>query len=263
MNKGISPLIATVILIAFVVTLAGILSTFFTGFAKEQKAGVEAKSKVVMDCVLANFEIDKNVINVGSTVSVIVENKGQSALSGLKVVVYNSSGAFTLDASPDTMDIGDVKVLQASYSGEPILSKLKVATTGCPGLEDSVDFTFSYQEDANVYFDTNPFGNPVNELWMDGNWSTAEYPDLIGTKIPDSKGAYWDIKDEEFHLNVSIPEDCWDYDSNWLFFKLVGGEDEPIEYYCLNSTDYKLLRETSGWQYDHLYEEAIWWNMVE
>src|SRR4030042_5202919 len=110
MGKGISSLIATIIIMAFVIAVAGILSTFLTGFAKEQRAGVEAKSVVVMDCVLANFEIDKDMIDVGSTISVLVENKGQSALSGLKIVVYNSSGAFTLDASPSTMEIGDVSV---------------------------------------------------------------------------------------------------------------------------------------------------------
>ena len=37
MNKGISPLIAAVILIAFVIAVAGIASTFFTGFVKESE----------------------------------------------------------------------------------------------------------------------------------------------------------------------------------------------------------------------------------
>lgn len=37
MKKGISPLIAAVILIAFVIAVAGIASTFFTGFTKEPK----------------------------------------------------------------------------------------------------------------------------------------------------------------------------------------------------------------------------------
>lgn len=36
MKKGVSPLIAAVILIAFVIAVAGIASTFFTGFVKEK-----------------------------------------------------------------------------------------------------------------------------------------------------------------------------------------------------------------------------------
>lgn len=164
-----------------------------------------------------------------------------------------------------------MRLLQASYPGEPVLEKLKVTSTGCPGLEDSLDFTYSYQEDAKYYLSTGAPGNPVNEPWMDGNWSTSAYPDIIGeqyyqinyTKLAGSKGAYWDIKDDESHLNITIPEDCWTYDNNWLFFKLVGGEDEVIEYYCHNSTGYELLRQTSDWQYDFIYEEAIWWNVAE
>jgi len=271
MTKGISPLIAAVVLIAFVIALTSVASTFFTGFTKEQKASVESKSSSMLDCGMAQMEINKNLVSssVGK-VLVGVENIGMTDLTGLKIVVYNETGAFELSTNPSTLDTSEIKMLHGTYSGDFIFDKISVTCTQCPGIEDSVSLTFSYQEDAEVYSHY-PSGNPVNYLWMDGNWTTGEYPDLIGaeyfqinyTKLQGSKGAYWDIKDDESHFNVSVPSDCWNYDSNWLFFKLFGGEDEIVYYYCLNSTDYKLLRETSSGEYDRPYEEAIWWNVVD
>ncbi len=259
MGKGISSLIATVIIMAFVIAVAGILSTFLTGFAKEQRAGVEAKSVVVMDCVLANFEIDKDMIDVGSTISVLVENKGQSALSGLKIVVYNSSGAFTLDASPSTMEIGDVSVLQASYSGVPILNKLKVSTTGCPGLEDSLDFTLNYQEYAD---ETN-----VDINCKDGNWSTScliAWPvswSYFNYTVPSGAiGAIWKVKDIVGEANYTLPSDA--LDESMVYIRGHYAEDESLKYYYYNGSDWELLdsRSTLG---NGFYEEAMWWNVVD
>jgi len=259
MNKGISPLISTVIILAFVIAVAGILSTFLIDLTKEQKAGVEAKSAVLMDCVLADFEIDKDMISVGSTISVLVENKGQSALSGLKIVVYNSSGAFTLDASPSTMEIGDVKVLQASYSGVPILNKLKVSTTGCPGLEDSLDFTFIYQEYAD---ETN-----VNINCKDGNWSTwyniAWEPSwsYFNYKVPSgATNAIWEFKDEVGKTNFTLPS--YVLDENMIYIRGHYDSDESLKYYYYNGSDWSLL-DSRDTLLNEFYEEAIHWNVVD
>jgi len=264
--KGISPLIAAVILIAFVIAVVGIASTFFTGFTSEQKAKVSNTASQVMDCSLAWFEIDKDVVNVGSTVSVIVENKGQSALTGLKIVVYNESGAFELDASPSSLEIGDVRLLQASYSGEPVLDKIKVTSTGCPGVEDSLDFTYSYQEDADDpdYCIVGGF----DEI-CDGDWSTPEWAQTFTfhvnyTKPVDAVAAKWQIKYSGYPgpINITIPNSVWSYDPNVLHLQVYADDGVPeIMFYGLNETgwEYFGIRETVS----DFYEEALWWNVIE
>lgn len=262
--KGISPLIATIILIAFVIAVVALVSTFFTSFTSRQSAKVETLGSALMDCSLAWFEIDSDVVNVGSTVSVIVENKGQSGLTGLKIVVYNSSGAFQLDASPSTMEIGDVRMLQASYSGEPVLEKLKVTSTGCPGLEDSVDFTYIYQEDADETY------KPVPDNFLfDGNWDAFNYYDGYAycnySKPAGSVGALWRVKDEEGMVNLTVPSECWKRDYRLLMFRIFSGETDDIYWACRNSTGWETLRFVD-WSETGSYtvsEEAIWWNKVE
>ena len=254
-SKGISPLIAAIILIALVVAVTGISSTFFTGFTKEQKESIKSKSSGMLDCGMAWFEIDKDLVSsYMGKILVGVENKGSSSLSELKIVVYNSSGAFELDTSPDSMGVSEVKVLEASYSGEYILNKLKVTSAGCPGLEDSVDFTFSYQEDATETDCSNEF--------CDGNWSSyySGCTDMYFnyTKPSNVIGALWKCSEIPSPVNVTIPKDCWDYDNDklLLYTDIYGGCGD-INFFCYNGS-WKLVYGDGDF-----YEEGIYWNVVD
>ena len=64
MKKGISPLIASVVLIAFVIAVGAIAVTFFTGFSESTKLGIEQKKSGSVSCALAALEIDKDAISI-------------------------------------------------------------------------------------------------------------------------------------------------------------------------------------------------------
>jgi len=63
MKKGISPLIASVILIAFVIAIGSITYTFFTGFSESTKLGIEEKKSGSVSCALAALEIDRDSVS--------------------------------------------------------------------------------------------------------------------------------------------------------------------------------------------------------
>lgn len=142
-NKGISPLIATVILIAFVIAVAGILSTFFTGFTKEQKAGVESKATTIIDCSVATMDLDNVAVSVNPTnFSLVVSNTGQEELSGLKVIFFNSTYAGTCMTSGNpTLTVGETKTITNSSCTEmPVgpITKIQVTTTTCAGVKSEL-----------------------------------------------------------------------------------------------------------------------------
>lgn len=275
-SKGVSPLIAAVILIALVVAVVGISSTFFTGFAKEQKESVKSKSSSMLECGMAQMEIDKNLVSssVGK-VSVGIENIGMTDLTGLKIVIYNETGAFELPTSPNTLDISEIKMLYGTYYGDFIFNKISVTCTQCPGIEDSVSLTFSYQEDG---YEENCTSGGYGNL-TDGNWSSSEFMgvgsscDVNYTKSAGTIGAIWQVYDSSpatcnpyvytgnMIRNVTIPDSCWNAHPT----KLLLNMDEPggdLFWKCYNGTEWIVILNTCDGS-SHMFEEAIYWNVVD
>jgi len=146
-RKGISPLIAAVILIAFVIAVAGIASTFFTGFTKEQKAGVESKAATIVDCSVATIDLDEDTVDINNTdtsnvnFNLVLSNTGQEDLAGLKVILYNSSYAATCLPGDTTVSVGETITLSNSTScagPSGTITKIQVTTTTCAGVKSEL-----------------------------------------------------------------------------------------------------------------------------
>lgn len=144
MKKGISPLIAAVILIAFVIAVAGIASTFFTGFVKEKKSQISQKGGKTIDCSVAVLELDPEMVSPsGTTVSVALENNGKTDISNLRATTYNTTSVVS-DSSPQPSNISKgtteyINITPAVSSDD--LYKIRVTTTDCPGLESVINKT--------------------------------------------------------------------------------------------------------------------------
>ncbi|MBN2330756.1 MAG: type IV pilin [Candidatus Aenigmarchaeota archaeon] len=84
-SKGISPLVAVIMLIAFTMIVAGILAGWATRFATEQRSILEK-------CVRANIVIKRATYAAGN-LSVMLYNAGTVPLTNFQVqVTYNSKG---------------------------------------------------------------------------------------------------------------------------------------------------------------------------
>ncbi|MFH0957024.1 MAG: archaellin/type IV pilin N-terminal domain-containing protein [Candidatus Aenigmatarchaeota archaeon] len=86
-RKGISPLVAVIMLIAFTMIVAGILAGWATRFATEQRSMLEK-------CVRANVVIKKAVYDdVNKNISLMLYNAGTVPLKGFQVqVTYDDNG---------------------------------------------------------------------------------------------------------------------------------------------------------------------------
>ncbi len=95
-QKGISPLVAVIMLIAFTMIVAGILAGWATRFATEQRATLEK-------CVRANLVIKKAIYDtVDGNVSLMLYNAGTVPLKDFMVqVTYDDTGPLI----PETWNI--------------------------------------------------------------------------------------------------------------------------------------------------------------
>ncbi|MEK6937205.1 MAG: archaellin/type IV pilin N-terminal domain-containing protein [Nanoarchaeota archaeon] len=112
-KKGISPLIATVLLIGFTVALAGVVITWGGGFVDRITAGTEERTDITLACSSdVRFEIDKVVCNDGAGVSKItIENKGSIKIEEFRLRFFNADNDVTGDAQTlGALDKFDLKL---------------------------------------------------------------------------------------------------------------------------------------------------------
>ena len=84
-KKGISPLVAVIMLIAFTMIVAGILAGWATRFATEQRSMLEK-------CVRSNIVI-KKVVYADPNLNMMLYNAGTVPLKGFSVIVtYDEDG---------------------------------------------------------------------------------------------------------------------------------------------------------------------------
>ena len=111
--KGISPLIATILLIAFVIAVGGILSGWLVSFTKERTDEARVRGETDIRCSYANLYVsDADWNDTNGRLSVTAENTGMEDLSNFNmVVIYQNNTAFTLSVLPSvTLSPGDIQV---------------------------------------------------------------------------------------------------------------------------------------------------------
>jgi len=86
MKKGISPLIATVLIIGFVVAIGAVVMLWGRGFVKERTEKEGALSEAKLNC----NSIDLKVVDTSQD-EVTIENRGSVSIGGFKIKFYDGS----------------------------------------------------------------------------------------------------------------------------------------------------------------------------
>lgn len=93
--KGLSPLVATVLLIAFTVGVGGIISVWISGFTQTSSGIVSKEGENQIIC--SNGAIDlSNLKYCNNNISGIVKNNGRVALGNITLQVTNTNGSTTI-----------------------------------------------------------------------------------------------------------------------------------------------------------------------
>lgn len=89
--KGVSPLIATVLLISFTVAVAGIIATWITQFASTTSQTVSKQSDTEITCAYGSVNI-RSLKYSSPFLSGVVENNGQIDLGSISLsIIYQNA----------------------------------------------------------------------------------------------------------------------------------------------------------------------------
>ncbi len=137
-RKGVSPLIAAVVLIAFTISIAFIVANWATSFVDSQTEAISAEAKCIgaLDVDLPSF--------TGNSVNVRVSNFNPSMdLTNIKIAVFYSDPAediSTTDTNVALLGPGDTKtvIYDTGKSIQP--QSIRIVASNCPAYPKDVSF---------------------------------------------------------------------------------------------------------------------------
>ncbi|MBI4017516.1 MAG: hypothetical protein HY366_01065 [Candidatus Aenigmarchaeota archaeon] len=138
-TKGLSEIIAVVLIIAFVIATAVIVANFSSGFTRGQIGRLQREGGITVDCTSAALDILQDSITVKtSTLYVTVTNTGKLDLTNVDIVYRNAStDVFQTIELNASITSGAIKTLQAPGFTNAI--NRIITTTDCPGVTDAVE----------------------------------------------------------------------------------------------------------------------------
>jgi flagellin-like protein len=140
--KGISPLIATVLLVALTVAIASVVTTWMTTLSKEKSSVIGNKTDVAIDCTAANIDVKDVYVDFSSNISrTIVWNSGQVGISVTDASLFNKQGesAVLNSTLPVSLSPGSMATIRFNVSGvfSNCLNFSQVlVSTDCVGISD-------------------------------------------------------------------------------------------------------------------------------
>ena len=147
--KGVSPLIAAVLLVAFTVAIATLIMGWFSTFTRTTTSTVSNKTSTAIGCSNAQISIEdvyvKNATLINETrVTVIVKNTGYATIGLNSLQVYNTTGqnfsqGFVAATSIAPGSIVTYNVTNVSMITCPTTFSKAIVTSTCGGISDAFD----------------------------------------------------------------------------------------------------------------------------
>ncbi|MDY6769444.1 MAG: archaellin/type IV pilin N-terminal domain-containing protein [Candidatus Nanohaloarchaea archaeon] len=133
-RKGVSPLIAAVLLIAFTMAVAAILTAWVTTFTQEQTAELGNKSAKQIDCSFGQLEIFDTTSDT-TWVTVAITNTGTVDFNNTSVTTL-SGGSVLGKGYLSDLGSGQTKSINVSWSSGGAAETVRIATQQCPTVTD-------------------------------------------------------------------------------------------------------------------------------
>jgi len=131
--KGISPLIAVIMLVAFVLIVSGIVISWGISFTQSKRSEVQlcSRAQILLDMAYYNQ-------NTGN-INLVVQNTGKVPLSGFTVLLSYANGTVTSSGQKyDDYEIqpDDISIFPTSFGAG--LEEAVVQSKQCKGAQDMV-----------------------------------------------------------------------------------------------------------------------------
>ena len=126
-KKGISPLIATVLILGLTVVLAALVAMWSTQFTKDTTKSVTESAEIQTRCA-RDVRLDiKSACNAGGGIyKIVLENNGNQAIFGLKVRLFqNDNTVDSKSVNPNPNPLPAFGVQQITIPATTILAAVK------------------------------------------------------------------------------------------------------------------------------------------
>lgn len=133
--KAISPLIASVLLIAFTVAVGGVLSVWITSFTTSSTQTVEEQATTSLACSYGGVSLS-NLKYCGGGLSGRVENTGNIALGNITIQIVYANASMQKHYRNVTIEVGEIDSFNVSCSSG--YDKIRVSTN-CSTVYDEED----------------------------------------------------------------------------------------------------------------------------
>ena len=174
-KRGVSPLIATVLLVMIVVSIGAAVMVVIQGLSEEQLQNIETQQDLLrcgtdVDVSLvkigSDYRICRNVTDAVGNITLFMENTGQKDITGFKVIVYGTNGFSSQTYTSQSLNKGETKLLMFNFSGvgntntdldkieiNPQISGRETVTCKLPVLEFDEEFLDSLDACTAVDWD--------------------------------------------------------------------------------------------------------------
>lgn len=155
MKKGISPLIAAVFLIAFVIAVANLAAPWFQKFLTGKTTEIEEKSSKEVECIYSDMDFDSGDVEssdnlANNLVNITLDNSGQEKLynftvsyvidtKGYSGKVIENQATENSPLQPGSRAVLITEVQNSTGIAGKTLEKVRVSTLVCPNLERTCD----------------------------------------------------------------------------------------------------------------------------
>lgn len=128
-TKGISPLIASVLLLAFTMSIAMIAGPYFTDLMQSTQEGQTDQAQNIQSSTTADFDLQKSSYNPEEEkVTITVQNTGTSSISNYTVTAF---GDTPVQKSFDgSLRAGEIQNIELNASSQP--DRVEIAAENAP-----------------------------------------------------------------------------------------------------------------------------------
>lgn len=152
-RKGISPLVATVILIAIGIFLAAVLSPYLTRLFKKRLGTSEKQEKEIMRCTGGAISIHPDPIHIDKNISLILEHEAGTKVINLQLIAYNGTEVprlWAYNVTPSSLERGEIKRLESTGAPENV-TKITIKSKTCPQIKSTVEWNKERKKWERVY----------------------------------------------------------------------------------------------------------------
>jgi len=143
--KGVSPLVASVLLIVLVVSAASLVTTWMSTLVKSTQETVGVRTMEGVECTNADITIDEVYVSNTGAASVVVKNSGfVNDMSLVSALTFDKSGnsASAENVPLTSINKGDLKILIFNDPSINCASFSQViVTTNCAGVSETFSGT--------------------------------------------------------------------------------------------------------------------------